>query len=106
VTETAVNLGTTVSGATTINLANGTYFYGTVTGATTFSVSNIAASGSVSSFTLELTGAGTNITWMANTRWPSGTAPTLSTSGTDILVCSTRDAGANWRCVAAEISSQ
>ena len=57
-TETAVNLGSSLSGTVTLNLASGTYFYGTVTGGTTFAVSNVAASGSVSSFTLELTNGG------------------------------------------------
>ena len=107
VTETAVNLGSSLSGTVTLNLSSGTYFYGTVTGTTTFAASNIAASGSVSSFTLELTNGGSQtVNWMANTRWPSGLSPLLTTSGVDILVCSTRDAGANWRCVASELNSQ
>jgi len=107
VTETAVNLGAALSGAVTINLANGTYFYGTVTGATTFSVTNNAAAGKVSSFTLELTNGGSQtVNWMAGTKWPNGLVPSLTVAGTDILVCSTRDNAVTWRCVGAEMNSQ
>jgi hypothetical protein len=107
VTETAVNLGSSLSGTVTLNLASGTYFYGTLTGSTTFAVSNAAAAGLVSSFTLELTNGGSQaVSWMSGTKWPSGTVPTLTSSGTDILVCSTRDGATTWRCVAAEMNSQ
>jgi hypothetical protein len=106
VTETAVDLGAAVSGAVTLDLKQGTYFYGTITGATTFSVTNNAPTGFVSSFTLELTNAGaSSLTWMSGTKWPSGSPPTLTASGTDIIVCSTRDGAATWRCVGAEIDS-
>jgi len=107
VTETAVNLGGALSGTVTINLANGTYFYGTVSGTTTFAVSNNAASGSVSSFTLELTNGGSQaLTWMSGTKWPGGVAPTLTSAGVDLLVCSTRDGATTWRCVASEVNSE
>jgi hypothetical protein len=107
VSETAVNLGSTLSGTVTINLNSGTYFYGTVTGATTFAVSNSASSGKVSSFTLELTNGGSQtLTWMSGIKWPGGTAPSLTSAGVDMLVCSTRDNGTTWRCVAGELDSK
>ena len=105
--ETAVALSGCNGSTATMNLTLGTYFSCTVsTGATTFAVSNPAASGLVSSFTLELTNAGSQtLTWMSGTKWPGGSAPTFTTSGVDLLVCSTRDAATTWRCVGSEINS-
>ena len=105
-TETAVNLGSSLSGTVNINLSSGTYFYGTITGATTFTVSNIATSGTVSSFTLELTNGGSQtITWMTGSKWPSGVVPSLTVSGTDLLVFLTRDGGTTWRNSLSEPNS-
>jgi hypothetical protein len=63
----------------------------------TFAVSNAAASGTVSSFTLELTnGASQTINWMSGTIWSNAQAPVL-TSGLDALTFYTRDGGSSWR---------
>jgi hypothetical protein len=107
VQETAVALSGCNGSTATINLSLGTYFYCTVSvGATTFAVSNPASAGKVSSFVLDLTNGGSQtVNWMAGTKWPAGTAPTLTAAGTDILVCSTRDAATTWRCVASELNS-
>ena len=105
-TETAVNLGTSLTGTVNLSLASGTYFYGTITGATTFTTSGFAAAGYVSDFTIELTNAGSqSITWMSGTKWPGGVPPTFTSSGTDIVVCSTRDGAVTWRCVGSEMNS-
>jgi hypothetical protein len=80
-----------------INLLSGSVFTLTISGATTLSVSNVPAAGIVASFVLELTNASTNVTWFSNIRWPLGAAPTLSTTGTDILGFYTTDGGSNWR---------
>jgi hypothetical protein len=105
--ETAVSLSGCANSTATMNLRLGSYFYCTVSaGADTFAVSNPAASGLVSSFTLELTNGGSQtLTWMSGTKWPGGSAPTFTSSGVDLVVCSTRDGATTWRCVGSEINS-
>jgi hypothetical protein len=96
-----------VSGATTIDLLNGNYFSATVTGATTWTFSNPLASPNACGFVLELTNAGASaITWPAAVKWPGGTAPTLTTSGVDVLVFITDDGGTNWRGIASMLDSK
>ena len=96
-----------VSGATTIDLLNGNYFSATVTGATTWTFSNPLASPNACGFVLELTNAGASaITWPAAVKWPGGTAPTLTTTGVDVLVFITDDGGTNWRGIASMLDSK
>jgi hypothetical protein len=46
---------------------------------------------------LELTNGGAfAITWPGSVDWPGGVAPTLTASGKDQLVFTTRDAGTTW----------
>lgn len=48
-------------------------------------------------FRLEITNGNTGtITWPASVEWASGTAPTLTTTGTDVLEFFTRDSGTTW----------
>lgn len=82
---------------TNINLAVGSYFSRTITGATTLTVSSIPTAGNAASFILDLTNGGSaSITWFANVRWPNGVAPTLTASGRDVLGFFTHDGGGNW----------
>jgi hypothetical protein len=82
--------------ANNINLATGNYFTKTISGATTFTVSNTPASGLVGEFILDLTNGGSStITWWG-VKWVSGTAPTLTTSGRDVLGFFTHDNGSTW----------
>jgi hypothetical protein len=81
----------------TINLSQGSVFTQTISGATTLTVSNVPAAGIVAFFLLELTNPSTNVTWWSNIRWPLGVAPTLSTTGVDVLGFYTTDGGNNWR---------
>lgn len=84
--------------ASDIDCAIGSVFSRTISGATTLTVSNVAASGTVTSFILELTNGGSaTITWWSGIKWASGTVPTFTTSGLDILGFYTRDAGTTWR---------
>lgn len=84
-------------GANNVDLATGNYFSKTISGTTTFTVSNVPASGTAAAFILDLTNGGSaSITWFTNTRWSGGVAPTLSTSGRDILGFFTYDGGSNW----------
>ena len=95
-----------VSGATTIDLLNGNYFSATVAGITTWTFSNPLASPNACGFVIELTNAGSAaITWPATVRWPGGTAPTLTTTGVDVLVFITDDGGTNWRGLASMLAS-
>ena len=104
VSELAVNLGN-CTGNVSLNLSLGNYFYGTSTGNTVFTVANPPGSGVVGSFTLELTNGGAHTQTFTNAKWPGGAAPTLTTSGVDILSGLTRDAGATVRMALAEVAS-
>ena len=79
-----------------IDCSQGNYFTKTINGASTFTFSNVPASRAYS-FTLELTVTSGSATWPAAVTWPSGTAPTLSTSKTSLLMFVTDDGGARWR---------
>jgi hypothetical protein len=83
--------------ASNIDLSTGNYFSKTISGTTTFTVSNTPASGTVASFILDLTNGGSaTITWWSNVKWAGGTAPTLTSSGRDVLGFFTYDAGTTW----------
>ena len=86
----------TAMAAAAIDLNTGSLFSKTISAATTLTVANVPLAGQVGSFILELTNAGTNITWFANIHWPGASVPTLSTTGTDVLGFYTRNAGASW----------
>ena len=89
------------AGTLTLNLETANFFAVSLNANVTnaIAITNPPASGSVGSFTLELTADGTarTINWGA-IKWPSGTPPTLtSASGKrDIFVFYTTDSGANW----------
>jgi hypothetical protein len=86
------------SGTRDINLQSGNYVSATVAGTTTFTFSNPLASPNACGFILELTNGGSaTVNWPSSVRWPGGTAPTLISSGVDVLVFVTDDGGANWR---------
>jgi hypothetical protein len=84
-------------GANNLDLSTGNFFSKTISGATTFTVSNVPASGTAASFILDLTNGGSAaITWWANVKWAGGTAPTLTASGRDSLGFYTHDGGTTW----------
>ena len=91
------NLGASVSGAKAIDLSTGQYHYGTISGDTTFSFSNVPATGAAIFLILELTNGGAHtITWPASVKWPHGSVPALTVSGVDVLTLFTRDGGTTW----------
>lgn len=93
ISETYTDLST----GTAIDLSKGSFFSKTISAATTFTISNVPASGFVGSFILELTNAGAyTITWWASIKWQGGVAPTLTSSGRDVLGFYTRDGGTTW----------
>jgi hypothetical protein len=85
------------TGATTIDLTLGNSVTATTTGATTWTFSNPTASDELCSFSLKLVNGGSAAqTWPASVDWPAATAPTLTASGTDVLVFITCDGGTTW----------
>lgn len=94
--ENKVVLGS-VSTTAALNLSLGNIYTATLGAATTFSVSNVPASGSTICILLDLTNGGAfTITWWTNMKWDSGTAPTLTASGRDMLSFITHDGGTTW----------
>jgi hypothetical protein len=93
---------TSSSNASTINLRDGTNFSHVLTENTTFTFSNPAASGKVSSFTLKLvqdsSASGYAVTFPSSVDWPAATAPTLTAtaSAVDYFVFITHDGGTTY----------
>jgi hypothetical protein len=94
---------TALSGTSvTVNLRDGDNFTHTLSGNTTYTFSNPAASGKVSAFTLKIvqdaSASGYTVTWPTSVDWPSATAPTLTAtaSAVDYFVFITHDGGTNW----------
>ena len=89
-------LGNT-TGAKTIDLTLGNSVTATTTGATTWTFSNPTASDELCSFSIKLVNGGSAAqTWPTSVDWPAATAPTLTASGTDVLVFITCDGGTTW----------
>ena len=79
----------------TLDCHNGNNFsVTTAANITSFVVSNLPPSGTAFFFTLKVTYGGSHsITWGSSVKWNAATAPTLSTSGTDIFAFYTIDSG-------------
>jgi len=86
------------TGATqTFDLSTANFFSATLDQNSTFTFSNPPGSGDFGGFVLELTNGGAfTITFPASVDWPGGTAPTLTASGVDQLVFTTRDGGTTY----------
>lgn len=83
--------------ANDVNVASGNFFTKTISGATTLTVSNVPATGTSVSFILDLTNGGSaTITWWSGVKWASGSAPSLTASGRDLLGFFTHDGGTTW----------
>ena len=106
--ETLTGITATAGATTTLALGSDNYFAATASGAgtVTWALSGVAASGLCQSFILEYTNGGsvTN-SWFSGIKWPAGTAPTLSSSGVDLLGFITDDGGTNWRGVLLQRAS-
>lgn len=83
--------------ALNIDCTSGNYFIKTITGDSTFTVSNIPASGRSYGMTLEITHTSGAITWFSGVEWPSSTPPTLTTGKTHLFIFVTDDGGSRWR---------
>ena len=84
-------------GALAIDLATGNYFTKTISGNSTFTFTNPPASGTVGSFTLELTHGSGTVTWPSSVKFPLDTAPTLTAGKTHLFVFVTDDGGTRYR---------
>ena len=95
-------------GARTVDLEDGNNFTATVTTSTvTWTFSNPTASDELCGFTLLLTNGGSQtVNWPGSVDWAGGTAPTLTSSGLDILVFITTDGGTIWHGMAASADSK
>jgi len=92
-TETAYAIGNT-STAVTISLANGTVQTATMTGNCTFTMPSVSAG---KSFVLILsTGSGSYTGTFTSVKWPSGTAPTLTTTASKWDILSFFSDGTYW----------
>jgi hypothetical protein len=86
--------------ASNIDLSQGSVYTKTITSATTFTLSNIPATGTVAAFLLELTNGGAfTTTLFSGVKWASGAAPVLTASGVDTIGFYTTNGGTTWRGV-------
>ena len=100
----AVNaLGDVGGGTDAIDITAGNVVTATVsTGTQTFTFTNPSATGKACSFTLILTNGGSQtVNWPSSVDWAGGDAPSLTSSGIDILTFTTVDAGTIWYGFAA-----
>ena len=100
----AINaIGATGGGTQDIDLQLGNVVSATVdTNANTFTFSDPSATGKACSFTLFLTNGGSqDVNWPGAVDWAGGSAPSLTSSGVDVLTFTTLDAGTIWYGFAA-----
>jgi|TARA_R100001530_G_scaffold80565_1_gene56251 hypothetical protein len=104
--ESVNAIGSTGGGTQDIDLTLGNVVSATVdTSTNTFTFSNPSATGKSCSFTLILTNGGSQtVTWPASVDWAAATAPTLTSSGVDVLIFTTVDAGTIWYGFAAGLT--
>jgi len=90
-----------ISGTQALDLDVANAFSATVTGAVTVSVTNVPTG--LSWFILRLTNGGSaTVTWPGAFKWSDGAAPTLTTSGVDLIAGVSYDGGTTWD-VAAQL---
>ncbi len=86
-----------INSNTTVDWSIGSYTTATIAGSLTFTFSNPAPAGKACVAYLELTNGGSAvITWPVSVTWAGATAPTLRTSGVDLLRFYTHDGGSSW----------
>ena len=101
--ETVNAIGGTGGGTQDIDVTAGNVVTATVdTSTNTFTFSDPSATGKACSFTLILTNGGSQtVNWPSSVDWADGSAPSLTSSGVDILTFTTVDAGTIWYGFAA-----
>ena len=98
IAETVNAIGGTGGGGQAIDIALGNVVTATVdTSTNDFSFTNPSATGRSCSFVLILTNGGSQtVNWPSEVDWAGATAPTLTTSGIDVLTFTTVDGGSIW----------
>ena len=96
--ETINVVGDAGGGTDALDISAGNVVTATVsTGTQTFTFTNPSATGKACSFTLHLTNGGSQtVNWPGAVDWAGGSAPTLTSSGLDVLCFTTIDAGTTW----------
>ena len=102
---TAINLSTSptiTDGLLALDLTTYTVFEFTLTqNITSITIANTPAAGIMASFMMVITGDGTprTVTWPVNFKWPSGTAPTITSTlnKKDAYVFFSSDGGSSWQ---------
>lgn len=88
------------AGALTLDLSSASLFYVILNSAVSITLTNVPASPSVHSFTLQFVADGTAraVIWPAGTRWAGGTIPTPTSTlnKVDTFTFMTHDGGTNW----------
>lgn len=79
-----------------LDCSTSNYFTKTINANSTFTVSNVPATGSYS-LTLELTHTSGTITWWSGVEWSKATAPTFTAGKTHLVMFVTDDGGTRWR---------
>lgn len=80
-----------------LSLALSNAFSATVIGAVTLSFTNVPSGTFVQGLLLKIINGGAfAVTWPGSVLWPSGTAPSLTASGTDVVALVSFDAGTTW----------
>jgi len=96
VAGTVVAAGSQAGPTYELDLAAGSGWTLTATGNITFSFANPTAS-MMYGVVLRMTNGGAHtITWPASVQWAGGTAPSLTTSGVDVIGFVTLDGGTTW----------
>lgn len=95
------SVGTIAANVLALNLANGNHFAVALNAnITTFTVTGVAASGKATALVLYFTADGTprTIVWPGTTKWPAGSAPTMTSTNTkiDVITLITIDGGTTW----------
>lgn len=93
---------TIVAGTLSLNLNSAAVFNVTLdSNITTLTLTNVQSSGKSSSFVIVFTADGTakSVTWPVSFKWPSGTAPTITSTNNkkDVYVFFTTDGGTTWQ---------
>lgn len=89
-----------MTGTATLDFDLANAWTGTVTGTVTIDTTNVPAGTFIVGGVIKITNGGTQVTWDAVFKWEGGTAPTLSTTGTDYVAFISLDAGTSFSTVA------
>lgn len=86
--------------ANNIDLSMGKIFTKTITGTTTFTISNAKPLPDANTFALRLTNGGSAVvTWFSGLKFPNGTPITMVASGVDTITVYSPDGGTTWEVI-------